>query len=388
MKVFIHDAVRTPRGRAHATEGGLAARSPGSLLTHLAGALADRGRLGADRSPDMMIVGCVGQVAAQGGHIAMVAKMEGAVTDPVPVHTINNFCASGLSAIGQAAAMVAAGQAGLVLAGGVEMLSRVAFMADNADYYTATTLPAPRRYIPVALAADLLAMKWGVTRAELDAVALMSQRRAADAELRPGLAASRIPVDGLSVEQLPRLTSAESLAALRPAFPRVAAQYRDALGDGVIDHRHTVAHAPPMADGAALALVGGEQAGNGRRPRARILAFAEAGGDPRDSLTAGFTAMDQALARSGLSLRDMDRVEFMEAFAVTIAAFLRDRDVDVSRVNVSGGHLAKGHPMGATGAILLSTLLDALDEGDGTLGLVVATGAQGVGVAMVVERLA
>ena len=383
MKAFIHDAVRTPRGRAHATEGGLAARDPGSLLTHLSGALAERGRWNADRTADMMIVGCVGQVAAQGGHIAMVAKMRGAVADPVPVHTINNFCASGLSAIGQAASMVAAGQAGLVLAGGVEMLSRVAFMADNADYYTASDLPVPRRYIPVALAADLLAMKWGVTRAELDAVALTSQQRAADAETRPGLHASRITVDGLSAEQLPRPTSAESLAALRPAFPRLAAQYRDALGDVEIDHRHTVAHAPPMADGAALALVGGAQEG----ARARILAWAEAGGDPRDSLTAGFTAMDQALARSGLSLRDMDRVEFMEAFAVTIAAFLRDRDVDPARVNVSGGHLAKGHPMGATGAILLSTLLDALDEGEGRLGLVVATGAQGVGVAMVVERL-
>lgn len=383
MKAFIHDAVRTPRGRAHATEGGLAARDPGSLLSHLSGALAERGRWNADRTADMMIVGCVGQVGAQGGHIAMVAKMHGAVADPVPVHTINNFCASGLSAIGQAAGMVAAGQARLVLAGGVEMLSRVAFMADNADYYTASDLPVPRRYIPVALAADLLAMKWGVTRAELDAVALTSQQRAADAEARPGLHASRIAVDGLSAEQLPRPTSAESLAALRPAFPRLAAQYRDALGDVQIDHRHTVAHAPPMADGAALALVGGAPEG----ARARILAWAEAGGDPRDSLTAGFTAMDQALARCGLSLHDMDRVEFMEAFAVTIAAFLRDRDVDPARVNVSGGHLAKGHPMGATGAILLSTLLDALDEGDGTLGLVVATGAQGVGVAMVVERL-
>lgn len=387
MKAFIHDAVRTPRGRAHATEGGLAAQNPGSLLTHLSGALAGRGRWNADRTADMMIVGCVGQVAAQGGHIAMVAKMRGAVADTVPVHTINNFCASGLSAIGQAASMVAAGQARSVLAGGVEMLSRVAFMADNADYYTASDLPVPRRYIPVSLAADLLAMKWGVGRAELDAVALTSQQRAAAAETRPGLHASRIAVDGLSAEQLPRPTNAESLAALRPAFPRLAAQYRDALGDVEIDHRHTVAHAPPMADGAALALVGGPEAGGGRLPRARILAWAEAGGDPRDSLTAGFTAMDQALARSGLCLRDMDRVEFMEAFAVTIAAFLRDRDVDPARVNVSGGHLAKGHPMGATGAILLSTLLDALDEGEGTLGLVVATGAQGVGVAMVVERL-
>lgn len=388
MVAYIYDAVRTPRGRAHATEGGLAARHPGSLLGLLADALVDRGRWNAGRTADMMIIGCVGQIGAQGGHIAMVAKMQGMVPDTVPVHTINNFCASGLSAIGQAAAMVAAGQAKQVVAGGVEMMSRVAFMADNADYYTATDLPPLRRYIPVALAAELLAMKWGVDRAALDAVALTSQQRAAAAEGRPGLLASRIPVDGLAVEQLPRPTSAESLATLSPVFSRLAAQYGEALDGVVIDHRHTVAHAPPMADGAALALVGGADAGSDRPPRARILAWAEAGADPRDSLTAGFAAMDQALARAGLSLRDMDRVEFMEAFAVVIAGFLRDRDVDPERVNVSGGHLAKGHPMGATGAILLSTLLDALDEGGGTLGLVVATGAQGVGVAMVVERLA
>lgn len=381
---FIHDAVRTPRGRAQA-EGGLAALTPAGLLAGLGSALADRGRP-AGTLADQVIIGCVGQVGAQGGHVAMVAKLAGLCADSVPVHSINNFCASGLSAIGQAAALVTAGQVRHVLAGGVEMMSRVPFMGDNADYYTAADLPPARRYIPVALAADLLAGKLGVTRAELDAMALMSQQRAAAAEDRPALNASRIPAGRLTREELPRDTRPEGLAALRPAFAKLADAYRPALDGAAVDHRHTVAHAPPMADGAALALVGGP--GGDRPPRARILAYAEAGGDPRDSLTAGFTAMDLALARAGLGLADMDRVEFMEAFAVIIAAFLRDRPVDPARVNVGGGHLAKGHPMGATGAILLSALLDALDEGDGTLGLVVATGAQGVGVALVVERLA
>ena len=144
---------------------------------------------------------------------------------------------------------------------------------------------------------------------------------------------------------------------------------------------------PPVCDGAGLAVVGGAPDG-GRKARARILAYAESGGDPHASLLAGFSAMDKALARAGLTLADMDRIEFMEAFAVTIAKFLRDRPVDAGKVNVGGGHMAKGHPMGATGAILLSSLLDALDEADGRLGLVVATGAAGVGAAMVVERLA
>ncbi|MFV3074387.1 hypothetical protein [Niveispirillum fermenti] len=381
---YIHDAVRTPRGRAHA-EGGLAALTPAGLLAGLGTALADRGRP-AGMLADQVIIGCVGQVGAQGGHVAMVAKLAGLCADGVPVHSINNFCASGLSAIGQAAALVTAGQARHVLAGGVEMMSRVPFMGDNADYYTAADLPPVRRYIPVALAADLLAGRLGVSRAELDAMALMSQQRAAAAEARPALNASRIPAGRLTGEELPRETRADGLAALRPAFAKLADAYRPALDGAALDHRHTVAHAPPMADGAGLALVGGP--GGERPPRARILAYAEAGGDPRDSLMAGFTAMDQALARAGLGLADMDRVEFMEAFAVTIAAFLRDRAIDPARVNVGGGHLAKGHPMGATGAILLSALLDALDEADGTLGLVVATGAQGVGVALVVERLA
>jgi acetyl-CoA C-acetyltransferase/acetyl-CoA acyltransferase len=164
----------------------------------------------------------------------------------------------------------------------------------------------------------------------------------------------------------------------------LAVQYREALGGRMIDHRHTLAHAPPMADGAAVALVGAEGAG---APRARIIAWAEAGGDPAASLTAGFRAMDIALAKAKLALSDLDRIEFMEAFSVTIVKFMRDRNPDPAKVNVGGGHLAKGHPMGATGAILLSSLLDALDAASGKYGLVVATGASGVGSAMIVERL-
>jgi acetyl-CoA C-acetyltransferase/acetyl-CoA acyltransferase len=174
-----------------------------------------------------------------------------------------------------------------------------------------------------------------------------------------------------------------ALAALPPAFAGLGQQYREVTRARDIDHRHTLGHAPPLADGAGLAMVGGADGA----PRARILAFAERGGNAFDSLTAGYAAMDAVLARTGLRLRDMDRVEFMEAFAVTIARFLRDFDVDPARVNVGGGHIAKGHPMGATGAILTSALLDALDECGGQLGLVVASGAQGVGVAMIIERL-
>lgn len=381
MSVLIFDAVRTPRGKGRA-DGGLAGETPHGLVAHLVDALDQRGR--DPHGVDQLTLGCVGQVGAQGGHVGMVAKLAADLPERVVTHTLNNFCASGLSAIGQAAAAITAGQIDRALAGGVEMMSRVPFMADRADYYTAAEFDAERRYIPVALAADLLAEKEGIGRAELDAVTATSQARAAEAENTPALIASRVPAGQLTREESVRPVDAGKLAAMPPAFAPFAEQYGEALGGAAIDHRHTVAHAPPVSDGAGLALLGRA----GADPRARILSYAEAGGNARDSLLAGFAAMDLSLARAGLTLADMDRIEFMEAFAVVIAKFLRDRPADPARVNVSGGHLAKGHPMGATGAILLSTLLDALDACDGRLGLVVATGAQGIGAAMVVERLA
>lgn len=382
MSAFIYDAVRTPRGKAR-PDGGLAALKPQELVGGLIGAIG--ARTGASAKPDALIVGAVGQVGAQGGNIALVSKLHAKLPDETAAFTLNNYCVSGLTAIGQAAAMVESGQAKSVLAGGVEMMSRVPFMADNADYYADAAYDRRIRYIPVALAADRLAEDIGVTRAEMDQAALASQQRTAAAEGTP-LVASRIALNGLDREECARpTTTLESLASMSPAFPALADQYREALGDRVIDHRHTVSHAPPMADGAAIALVGGDA---GAHPRARIVAWAEAGGDPAQSLTAGFTAMQRVLDQSRLTLSDLDRIEFMEAFGVTIVRFMRDYKPDPAKVNVGGGHMAKGHPMGATGAILLSSLLDALDASGGKYGLVVAAGASGVGSAMIVERMA
>lgn len=380
MSAFIYDAVRTPRGKAR-PDGGLAALKPQQLVSGLVRAIGERG---ADVSkPDALIVGAVGQIGAQGGHIALVSKFDAQLPDETAALSLNNYCVSGLTAIGQAAAMVESGQARNVLAGGVEMMSRVPFMADNADFYADASYDRRTRYIPVALAADRLAEDIGVSRAEMDQAAFTSQQRTAAAE-GTALVASRVALNGLDREECARgATTLESLAAMAPAFPGLAEQYREALGDRVIDHRHTVGHAPPMADGAALALVSGERAG----ARARIVAWAEAGGDPAQSLTAGFTAMQRVLEKARLTLSDLDRIEFMEAFGVTIVSFMRDFKPDPAKVNVGGGHIAKGHPMGATGAILVSSLLDALDAGGGKFGLVVAAGASGVGSAMIVERL-
>ena len=385
---YLFDVVRSPRGKARA-DGGLAPLKPQELVRQLCASLDTRLDDEACARAETLLLGCVGQIGAQGGNIALVSKLHSGLPDTASAYTLNNYCVSALTAIGQAASMVNSGQVRNALAGGVEMMSRVPFMADAADYYTDATMPARSRYVPVVLAADRLAEDEGIDRSALDAMALRSQQRAAAAETNATLTRSRIPMtrpDGtaMAVEECIRpQTSAASLAAMQPAFAELAKSYAAALGRA-IDHRHTIAHAPPICDGASLALVGAKT--SSRRPRARIVAYAECGGDPYASLLAGMGAMDRVLQHAGMQLHDVDCIEFMEAFAVTIAKFLRDRGVDPERVNVAGGHLAKGHPMGASGGILLSTLLDVLEARDATTGLVVASGASGVGAAMLVER--
>jgi acetyl-CoA C-acetyltransferase/acetyl-CoA acyltransferase len=381
--VYLYDTVRTPRGKAR-PDGGLAGLSPQELVRQQVAALAARcGDVAA--SPDALLLGCVTQSGAQGGHIAMLAKLHAGLPDATAAHSINNYCASGLSAIGQAVAKVASGESSCILAGGVESMSATAFLSDRAAFYSDDSLPPCARFVPPVLAADRLANAEGITRADLDAVALASQQKAAATDADPALQKSRVATGPLSGEECIRpQTTAESLAATPAAFGDLQHQYAGALEGATFAPLHSIAHAPPICDGAGLALVGAE--GLGPSPRARVVAFAESGGDPAASLTAGFAAMDKVLARAGLTFADLDRIEFMEAFAVTIAKFLRDRDADPARVNVGGGHLAKGHPMGASGAILISTLLDALDACSGRYGLVVLTGAMGVGAAMVVER--
>ncbi len=382
MNVYIREALRTPRGKARA-DGGLAQQTPHGLVAALVDALEARGAH--PRDADALMLGCVGQVGAQGGNIAEVAKLAADLPDAVAAQSLNAYCTSGLMAIGHAAALIQAGVIRHALAGGVEMMSRVPFMADKASYYTDPAFAPSARYIPVALAADRLATRQRVGRAEMDAAAFRSQDASAAAEQDAALIRSRIAVDGFAHDECVRSgMDPAKLAKMPPAFAELRDAYAEALGDEAFESRLTVAHAPPMCDGAGLAMVTGEA----QAARARILAYAQTGGAVDDSLLAGFDAMSEALKSAGLTLGEIDAVEFMEAFAVVIAKFLRDFDVDPSRVNIGGGHLAKGHPMGATGAILLSSLLDALDARAGRYGLVVVTGAAGIGAAMVVERLA
>ncbi len=394
--LYIYDAVRTPRAKGKAGAG-FHAIQPADLVRQLVNALVDRHGV-AMKDIDHLTLGCVGQLGTQGGHLALVTKLRAALPEQATAWTLNNYCTSGLSAVQTVADKIQAGSAEFAFAGGVEVMSQVPFMADKASYYTDRKFSADLQFIPVALAADVLATKETVDRKDLDAVTLESHDRAVAAHVG-GYEKSLIPIkneDGIVVsdrdEYVRTGQTMDALAALEPAFLELGKHYapivQKALGMTSIHHVHTIAHCPGIADGAGLAALGTRAAGLRRNlaPRAKVLGYAEAGGNPVLSLTAGRLAMEKALAKAGLSLQDMDVIEYMEAFAVVPALFYRDTGIDRSKVNIFGGHVAKGHPLGASGAILLSTVLDAMDHKNAGLGLVVASAASGIGSAMVLQR--
>ncbi len=400
MSVYIYDAVRSPRGKGR-PGGSLAGVAPAQLVVQLVRALERRLGEAAIRAADHLSLGCVTQVGVQGGHVALSARIQAGLPDSVACLTLNNFCVSGLSALADAARRVESGQAELALAGGVESMSQVGFLSDAADYYADMSLAATMGWAPVGVAADLLATREGLERPALDAAVLTSHTRAAEAWRRGHYDNRVIPIVGedgevalAHDENIRDFGDGSSLARLGPVFAAAGAQGFDDIVLArtppltEVRHVHTVAHCPPISDGAALLLVGSAEAGrrHGLRPLARIRAIAEAADDHVMQLTAGYRAMTQALARAGLSLDAIGAIEFMEAFAAVPVLFERDFAPDMSRVNPNGGHLAMGHPMGATGAILATSLLDDMAQLNAETGLVVATGGVGVGAAMVFER--
>lgn len=401
MSVYIYDAVRTPRGKGR-RDGSLAAIKPAQLVGQLVDALRRRNGEQAIAALEHFTLGCVTQVASQGGHMALAARIQAGLPDTLPSLTINNFCVSGLSAVADAARRVASGQAELALAGGVESMSQVAFLADAADYYSDIALAAAMGWSPVGVAADLLATERGLDRPAMDAAVLRSHRLAAEAWAAGRYADRVIPVtaaDGSVAlahdENIRDFGDGASLARLGPVFADAGAGGFDDIilanrpGLERVEHLHTVAHCPPISDGAALVMVGTREAGQrlGLKPLARIRAMAETADDKVVQLTAGYSAMAKALERAGLPLSSIGAVEFMEAFAAVPVLFERDYAPDMARVNPNGGHLAMGHPMGATGAILTTSLLSDMEQLDAETGLVVATGGVGVGAAMVLERV-
>lgn len=405
MATFIFDAVRTPRGKGRAAKndkpgGALSKVAPHDLVAGLAQVLSDRNS-DIKNQVSRLSLGCVGQVGAQGGHIALVSRLAAGLPDNTSVSTVNNYCVSGLTAVNQSAAWSHLRPGELMLAGGVECLSQVGFLADKASYYSDPAIAKRLKWAPPIMGAELIASKNGFTKTDLDEVTLLSHLRADAAWEKGHYDKSVAPVtrDGETVldrdELIRGRMTMDQLNAMQPAFAdQGAAGFDDIMLAenpqlSEISHVHSFANCPGMADGAALVLLGGEEAANkyGLKPKAEIRAFAETSGDPVLQFGAGFKAMEQVMAESGLTIADFDRIEFMEAFAAVPLKFYRDYTPDMDKVNVNGGHLAMGHPMGATGAILLTSLVHELERCDGKLGLVVAHAGGGIGSAMIVERV-
>lgn len=403
---YIYDAVRTPRGKGQAATGdkpggSLSSIAPHTLVSQLIDALAERNGDEAIGNVERLLLGCVGQVRSQGGNIALVSRLASQLPDTVVAKTLNNYCVSGLSAVGESALWAQAGQPGLSLAGGVESLSQVPFMADKAAYYLNDELRRELRWALPVMGAELIASLEGFSKSELDTLSLHSHQRASAAWENGYYDSSVIPVhhtDGsvaLTQDEWVRndLTH-QKLGKLPPAFAEIGAAEADAMMLAAyprlesINHLHSVANCPGLSDGAALVLTGSKAAGAacGLKPRARIRAYAECAGDPVVQFSAGFDAMQRVLDQSGVSLAELDLIEFMEAFAATPLKFLRNYEVDPDKVNVNGGLIAIGHALGATGASLVATLFHELVRRDAQLGMVVCLAAGGIGSAMIVER--
>lgn len=398
--VFIFDAVRTPRGLGK-SKGSLHPVRPTELLATALRALAQRNALDTRQVEDV-VAGCVTQTGEQGSCIARFAALEAGYHFEAPGMTVNRFCASGLQAVNQAAAQVAAGWADLIVAGGVESMSRVKMGADGGMIFD----PAVQwsvGTVPQGISADLLATLRGFSRAELDAFALASQKKAAAAMEQHRFDRSVVPVvDGAGIPYLERDeyprpdATAEALAQLKPAFELMGRQFGlDALTRRVypqverIEHVHTAGNSSGIVDGAAALLLGSREKGEalGLKPRARIRAAVSVGDEPLIMLTGPMPATRKAVQKAGMQLADVDLFEVNEAFAVVPLTFMRELEVDPAKLNIYGGAIALGHPLGATGAVLLNTVLDALEDQDKTVGLVTLCIGGGMGTATIVERV-
>jgi acetyl-CoA C-acetyltransferase len=396
--VFLYDWLRSARGKAR-PDGGLHDLTPFALLDALYRALEQRTGLD-PAAVGEVVLGCVTQHGEQAGNVAKTSALHAGWPHTVSGITLNRFCSSGLDAINLAGLKIAAGQERLAVAGGIEMMSRVPMLADRAAVFTDAALAAASRMLMMGSGADLIATLGWVSREEADAVALASQQRAARARAN-GWFRSIVPVynavKGITVAQdecIREQTSAGSLARMEPAFAGIGAAGADAVQLaaypqlGAIRHVHTAGNSPAMADGAALLLLGDASGGAtlGCRPRARLRAAATASDDPLQVVSGCVAATRRLLADEGLRAVDVGLFEIHEAFAATVLKCRRELDIPEDRLNVNGGVIALGHPLGATGAMMAGVLLDEMERRDVELGIVAASGAAGSGVALLFER--
>ncbi|MGW0751472.1 acetyl-CoA C-acetyltransferase [Streptomyces sp. NPDC002587] len=401
-EAYVYDAIRTPRGRGKAN-GALHGTKPIDLVVGLIHALRERNPGLDPATIDDIVLGVVGPVGDQGSDIARIAAIAAGLPDTVAGVQENRFCASGLEAVNLAAAKVRSGWEDLVLAGGVESMSRVPMASDGGAWFNDPMTNWDVNFVPQGIGADLIATIEGFSRRDVDEYAALSQERAAAAIKDGRFAKSVVPVtdrNGLLVldhdEFVRPGTTADTLAKLKPSFADIGE-----LGgfDAValqkyhwvekIDHVHHAGNSSGIVDGASLVAIGSREAGerNGLTPRARIVSAAVSGSEPTIMLTGPAPATRKALAKASLTIDDIDLIEINEAFAGVVLRFVKDMGVSLDKVNVNGGAIALGHPLGATGAMILGTIVDELERQDKRYGLVTLCVGGGMGVATVVERL-
>ncbi len=398
---FIYDHVRTPRGRGK-VDGSLHEVSTLGLATTALKALKKRNKLNTSTVDDV-ILGCVDPVGEAGGDIARMAAISAGYGHEVPGIQINRFCASGLDAINFASAQIMSGQNDITVAGGVESMSRVGIGASGGAWPVDPSIAIPAYFMPQGVSADLIASKYGFSRDDVDAYAVESQRRSADSWAKGYFDKSVVPVkdvNGLTIlakdEHMRPGTDMQSLASLKASFTMmgqqggfdaVAIQAHPEIEE--INHVHHAGNSSGIVDGAAAVLIGSAEAGKraGWKPRAKIRAFANIGSEPALMLTGPVDVTKKVLARAGMSISDIDVFEVNEAFAAVVLRFCQAFNLTNERVNIRGGAIALGHPLGATGAMILGTALDELERSGKSIALITLCIGAGMGTATIIERV-
>jgi acetyl-CoA C-acetyltransferase len=399
---LVFDAIRTPRGKGK-VNGSLHTTKPVDLVVGLMHEMLIRNERLDPKRVDDVVLGCVSPVGDQGADIAKTAAIKAGLPDTVAGVQLNRFCASGLEAVNIAAQKVASGWEDLVFAGGVESMSRVPMGSDGGAWAMDPETNYDTSFNPQGVGADLIATVEEFSREDVDAYAARSQERAATAQAEGRFANSVIPVKDLNEhvvldndEFIRPGTTVETLGKLKPSFEAIgemggfdAVALQKYHWIEKINHVHTPGNSSGIVDGASLLAIGNEQVGNdlGLKPKARILATAVSGADPTIMLTGPAPASKKALAKAGITVDQLDLVEINEAFAAVVLRFVRDMGLDMEKVNVNGGAIAMGHPLGATGAMILGTLVDELHRTGGKYGLATLCVGGGMGIATVVEAI-
>jgi acetyl-CoA C-acetyltransferase len=398
---YIYDHVRSPRGRGR-SNGALHQVTPIDLATQVLRSLRDRNELDTSRIDDV-VFGCVSPVGEQGSNIARLAVLSADYDEGVPGKQLNRFCASGLEAVNTAAAQVMAGQSDLTIGGGIECMSRVPMGSDSGAMHADPALAYKTYFAPQGIGADLIASKWGFSREEADAYAVESQRRAANAWDSGYFDESVVPITdllGMPVlekdEHMRPGTTMQDLAGLKAAFeiPGQQAGFDDVVLQKYpevefVNHVHTGGNSSGIVDGSAAMLLGSREAGQalGLEPRARIRGFASIGSDPTIMLTGPAPSAEKVLKRCGMQTDDIDLFELNEAFASVVLLYMQRLGIEHDKINVNGGAIAMGHPLGATGTMILGTVLDELERRDLSTALINLCVGGGMGTATIIERV-